>query len=245
MPIYDVPLRATPTLAEWTPVSPDETEKLISAAVNKTCDLDPAHTWLVKEMRGLLSPFISLLFNKSLISGCFPAAFQQALVRPLLKKPGLDAGDRKSFRPVSNLPLLSKLLERVVQARLQAFLDINRLMPTAQSAYWKYHSTETATAKVFDDLLLATDRGQVSALCLLDLTAAFDTVDHQLLLRHLKCQFGLRGIALGWFQSYLSGRSYRVIYAGSTSSVIYIVCSVPQGCLPISLLKHFFVMLVK
>ena len=77
--------------------------------------------------------------------------------------------------------------------------------------------------------LVATDRGQVSALCLLDLTAAFDTVDHQLLLRRLVCQFGLRGIALGWFQSYLSGRSYRVIYAGSTSSVIYIVCSVPQG----------------
>ena len=65
MPIYDVPLRATPTLAEWTPVSPDETEKLISTAVNKTCDLDPAPTWLVKQMRGLLSPFITLLFNKS------------------------------------------------------------------------------------------------------------------------------------------------------------------------------------
>ena len=102
------------------------------------------------------------------------------------------------------------------------FLDINRLMPTAQSAYRKYHSTETATAKVFNDLLLATDRGQVSALCLLDLIAAFDTVDHQLLLRRLECQFGLRGIALGWFQSYLSGRSYHVIYAGSNSSVIYI-----------------------
>ena len=120
---------------------------------------------------------------------------------------------------MSNLPLLFKLLDRVVQARLQAFLDINRLMPTAQSAYRKYHSTETATAKVFNDLLHATDRGQVSALCLLDLTAAFDTVDHQLLLRRLECQFGLRGTALGWFQSYLSGRSYRhysVIYAGST-----------------------------
>ena len=64
--------------------------------MNKTCDLDPVPTWLVKEMRGVLSPFITLLFNKSLISGCFPAAFKQALVRPLLKKPGLDAGDRKS-----------------------------------------------------------------------------------------------------------------------------------------------------
>jgi len=111
-PIYDVPLRATPTLAELTPVSPGESEKLISAAVNKTCDLDPAPSWLVKEMRGLLSPFITLLFNKSLITGCFPAAFKQALVRPLLKKPGLDAGDRKSFstcvQPAIALPIVGE-----------------------------------------------------------------------------------------------------------------------------------------
>ena len=74
------------------------------------CDFcSPAPTWLVKEMRGLLSPFITLLFNKSLISGCFPAAFKQALVRPLLKKPGLDAGDRKSFRPVSQVHYVNKI----------------------------------------------------------------------------------------------------------------------------------------
>ena len=106
----------------------------------------------------------------------------EALVRPLLKKVGLDAGDQKSFRHVSNLPFLSKLLERVVQARLQAFLESNR-PPKTQSA--KYHSTETAVTGVYNDLLLAADRGQVSALCLLDLTAAFDSVDHELLFIHL------------------------------------------------------------
>ena len=105
----------------------------------------------------------------------FPAAFKEALVCPRLKKVGFDAGDQKSFRPVSNLPFLSKLLERVVQVRLQAFLESNRLMPKTQSAYRKYHRTETAVTRVYNDLLLAADRGQVSALCLLDLTAAFDT----------------------------------------------------------------------
>ena len=74
------------------------------------------------------------------------------LVRLLLKKVGLDAGDQKSFRPVSNLPFLSKLLEGVVQARLQAFLESNRLMPKTHSAYRKYHSTETAVTRVYTDL---------------------------------------------------------------------------------------------
>ena len=83
--------------------------------------------------------------------------------------------------------------------------------------------------KVVNDLLLAADSGQISALCLLDLTAAFDTVDHELLISRLERQFGLRGVVLEWFRSYLSGRTFRVVFSGSTSSIIYIVCSVPQG----------------
>jgi len=102
-------------------------------------------------------------------------------------------------------------------------------MPPTQFAYWKFHSTETAVSKVYNDLLLAADEGQVSALCLLDLTAAFDTVDHELLLLRLERQFGLRGTVLQWFRSYLSGRSIRVLYGGSMSSIVYILCSVPQG----------------
>jgi len=95
-------------------------------------------------------------------------------------------------------------IEKLMQVMFQAFLDIIRLMPKAQSAYRKYHSTETATARVYNDLLLATaDRRQVAALCLLDLSAAFDTLDHVLLLRRLECRFGLRSGALVWFRSYL------------------------------------------
>ena len=93
------------------------------------CQLDPAPTWLVKEMRGLLAPFVALLFNKSLDTGCFPAEFKQAVVRPLLKKSGLDTAEMKNYRPVSILSFLSKLLEKVVQDRLQAFLDSSDLMP--------------------------------------------------------------------------------------------------------------------
>jgi len=83
--------------------------------------------------------------------------------------------------------------------------------------------------KVYNDLLLAADVGQVSVLCLLDLTTAFDTVDHQLLLHRLERQYGLRGVVLAWFSSYLADRSFRVSYNGDMSFEVYVLCSVPQG----------------
>ena len=98
-----------------------------------------------------------------------------------------------------------------------------------QSAYLRFHSTETAVIKVYNDLLLAADNGDVSALCLLDLTAAFDTVDHDLMMLKLEHQFGLRGVVLDWFRSYLCGRTYRVIHGGKTSCIVHVICSVPQG----------------
>jgi len=133
-PLYDVPHKATPTLEEWTAITSDEVETLISSALCKSCQLDQAPTWLVKEMRTLLSSFISLLFSKSLASGCYPSLLKEGVVRPLLKKHGLDAGEMKNYRPVSNLPFLSKLLKRVAQTRLQHFLDSNGLMLRSQSA---------------------------------------------------------------------------------------------------------------
>lgn len=206
-----------------------DVEKLIGSAINKTCQLDPVPTWLVKEHCSLLSPFIALLFNESLSTGYFPNKYKHAMVFPLLKKNNMDANELKSFRPVSNLPFLSKLLEKAIQTRLQTLLDEHDLTPRHQSAYRKHHSTETALIKVYNDLLTATDQGQVSALCLLDLTAAFDTVDHEILTLRLEHQFGVGGRALAWFRSYLKDRTYCVVYGGNTSSIVRVTCSVPQG----------------
>ena len=83
--------------------------------------------------------------------------------------------------------------------------------------------------KVYNDLGLAADNGDVSALCLLDLTAAFDTVNNDLMMLKLERQFGLRGVVLDWFRSYLCCRTYRVIHGGKTSCTFYVICSVPQG----------------
>jgi len=231
-PLHEVSYRTTAsTLDDCSAVTDDEVEKLIASALNKTCQLDPAPTWLVKEMWVLLAPFIALLFNRSLAVGYFPTEIKQAVVRPLLKKSGLDAVDLKNYRSVSNLSFLSKLLEKVVQVRLQAFLDGNDLMPCAQSAYRKYHSTETAVANDLLGLLTA-DQGQVSALCLLDLTAVFDTIDHELLLLwNVTSDYVWDGVTLQSLGSYLSGRSFQVLCGGSMSSSVVrpILCSVPQG----------------
>ena len=108
----------TPTISELAPVTAEEVERMIGLSPNKSCQLDPAPTWLVKDMRTLLSPPIAGLFNLSLATGCFPTEFKKAVVRPRLKKTGLDTSERKNYRPVSNLSFLSKLLERVVQTRL-------------------------------------------------------------------------------------------------------------------------------
>jgi len=96
-------------------------------------------------------------------------------------------------------------------------------MAVTQSACRQYHSTETAVTKVYNDLLLAADEGDVSALCLLDLTAAFDTVDHDVLMLRLERLFGLRGVVLQWFSSYLLDRTFQVVYGGSSSSMVIIV----------------------
>ena len=104
----------------------------------------------------------------------------------------------------------SYMLERVILRRLLEHLKVNGLFPSVQSAYRKCHSTETAMARVLSDILMALDRGDVAALALLDLSAAFDTVDHCILLRHLRESYGISGAALTWISSSVPDRSSAV-----------------------------------
>ena len=118
------------------------------------------------------------MVNLSLQSGKFAENWKNALVRPLLKKSGLDQTVFKNFRPISNLQFVSKLTEREVAKQISDYMNTNNLFPSLQSAYRKYHSTETALLKVKNDLLINMNNGHVTLLVLLDLSAAFDTVDH-------------------------------------------------------------------
>jgi len=119
-------------------------DALSDSSVEQDMSARSSPTWLVKDMRRLLSPIICLLFNKSLTTCCFPREFKDAIVRPVPNKSGLDTSELKNYRPVSNLPFLSKLPEKVVQVRILAFFDRNGLMPKTQSAYRRFHSRETA-----------------------------------------------------------------------------------------------------
>ncbi len=151
----------------------------------------------------ILAPFLVELFNRSLVQGIVPAAFRTAYITPLLKKSDLDPADPKSYRPISNLSVLSKLLERLVARQLLAYLTASKLLPELQSAYRAFHSTETAILKVLADILRAVDGGDLAMLTLLDLSAAFDTVDHATLLTRLRKSYGLGGSVHRWFKAYL------------------------------------------
>jgi len=124
---------------------------------------------------------------------------------------------------------MSKIVEQLVCRRLVAYLNKHNFFPTLQSAYRKFHSTETSVLKVVCDALLAADRGEVTLLGFLDLSAAFDTVDHKILVDRRHVTYGLRGQALDWIHSFVSNRMQSVSFAGTQSIWSTILCGVPQG----------------
>ena len=166
--------------------------------------------------------------NKSLSSGIVPHCFKHALVKPLLKKASLDPNCLKHYRPLSNLPVLSKVLERIVLKQFFLHLQSHSLLEPFQPAYRKCHRTETALLRAVNDLLQASDRGCVSISSLLDLSAAFDTIDYNILITRLPSTFDCSGMVLEWFISYLSCRT-QFVFVGHESSPSVLKCGVPQG----------------
>ena len=174
---------------------------------------------------------VGTMCNASLREGLLPESQKAAVITPVLKKPGLDPDDCKNYRPISNLTFVSKVVERLVARQLTDYLQENQLLPTYQSAYRRGHSTETALLKVISDIFDAADANpsRVTLLGMLDLSAAFDTVDHETLLARLQTSYGICGPALSWVASFLTTRSQVVAFNGQTSSVRRLRHGVPQG----------------
>ena len=147
------------------------------------------------------------MINLSLSTVTMPDCLKTAVITPKLKKSTLDFEEFKNVRPVSNLMFISKIIERDVAFQLNNYLDANGLNEVFQSAYKKHHSTETALLRVDNGILRAIDDQSTVILMLLDLSAAFDTVDHSILLNRLSSRFGIKGTALHWFKSYLTNRN--------------------------------------
>ena len=186
-------------------VSHDDVASAVRSLPNKQCTSDPIPTWLFKECSAEFVPFLCHLFNISLSSGVVPATFKSAYICPLLKKPDLDSADVKNYRPISNLTVISKLLEKLVTRQLLGYLSVNKLLPDWQSAYRAFRSTETAITGLLSDIFTALDTVDIAALALLDLSAAFDTADHAILLQRLRTSFGLNGTSCVVLVLFISG----------------------------------------
>ena len=149
--------------------------------------------------------------------GVVPPDFKQPLVTPPIKKKTLCRNEFKNYGPISNLSFLSKTLEKIVAKRLNAHTEELLLSNHVQSAYKRFHSTETALLKIHNDIICNMDNDKVTALTLLYLSAAFDTIDHSTLLERLHGHFGISGTVFKWFKSYISNRPQRVHIHGSLS----------------------------
>jgi hypothetical protein len=223
------PKVSPPNFETLQPTTLNEIRQIVFSSPSKQCLLDIMPTDILKQCFDVLGPVITDLVNLSLSSGHFPSSFAKAVVLPLLKKSTLSPQEFCNYRPISNLNFISKIIERVVLGRVNSHLSMHNLLLPHQSAYRKFHSTETALLAVHNNVINAMDNGKVTALIMLDLSAAFETVDHNILFHRLEHWFGITGIALEWFKSYLQDRTQSVCCNGVHSKLNTVKFGVPQG----------------
>ena len=178
-----------PSFEAFEPLSENDVYNLIMDSKKKSSCLDPVPIDLLMKCLDVLLPVITKIINISLDTGCFPNDWKEAIILPILKKAGLESSF-DNLRPISNLAYISKLIQRVVYNQIHDHLLCWNHYPILQSAYRQYHSTETALLKVLNDILMNMNSQRVTLLVLLDLSSAFDTIDHKILLERLSSKFG-------------------------------------------------------
>ncbi len=219
----------TTILDNFSLVTKEELIKIISTMNKTTCASDPFPTKLLMSHLPTIIDVILHIVNLCISTSIFPMSCKSSIVKPLIKKPGLDSEILKNYRPVSNLSFLSKIIEKVISIRILAHITDNDIIDKFQSAYKCGHSTETALLRVYNDIVTTVGKGSGSFLVLLDLSAAFDTIDHNNLFMILSKYVGITGDALLLIKSYFSDRSQQVCIDNIMSDLASIVCGVPQG----------------
>ena len=155
------------------------------------------------------------IINSCITRSDIPSDWKHSIVQPIFKSG--NPSDPANFRPISLVPVIMKIVERVIHRQLYYYLSHNHLLSSTQHGFRPRHSTETALLSVTDSILAATDRGEISLLCLLDLSKCFDAINHEILIQKLR----LHGVETSWFAAYLHGHTQSVsLYDGSKSKVL-------------------------
>lgn len=220
---------ATPTdhRFQFTPVNSDIIEKTINKLATKTSTgFDNLSTKLLKSINSVLSPIITLIFNQSITTGIFPSKLKIAKVTPIFKKGTNNLLD--NYRPISILPAISKVFEKIMFQQLHTYFQSNNLYFNSQYGFREQHSTELATIEFIDQVTLSLDKGEIPISIYLDLSKAFDTIDHKILTHKLK-YYGIQGTTLKLCIDYLTNRKQYVEIDGFTSDKATITTGVPQG----------------
>ena len=218
-------------LTEFSTLTCEDIKSLILDMNSKSCQLDPMPTWLVKECIDVLSPILTHIVNTSLRNHIFPSSLKHATITPIIKDSDEDSEQYSNYRPISNTSFVAKLLEKSALQQINLHIEAQQLHAEVQSGYRKYHSCETATLKVVNDMKRDVAQGKVNALLLLDLSAAFDTVDHEILLQRVAKSYGLTSNTAKWLKSYLEHRTFSVHIGGEDSKIMNMLFGVPQGSL--------------
>ena len=201
--------------------------KIISDLSDKnSCGVDDISSKLLKTISPVIAAPLAHIINQSLCTGIFPDRLKIAKVIPLYKKDDPHMVD--NYRPISLLPVLSKVFERAAFNQLYDYMQRNKLLYANQYGFRKLHSTELASVELVDRIRLDIDSGKIPLSVFLDLSKAFDTLDHSILLQKIKF-YGVSGTSLQWFTSYLVNRQQLVDVAGTHSTLINLTTGVPQG----------------
>ena len=196
------------------PVTENEIRRLIQFLKEAAAGYDGLRSSILKLSLPHISSPLTYVINLSLIEGIFRDEMKIATVIPLFK---YDQEMLNKYRPVSLLCSLSKVFEKVMYSRLIKFLDAHSILYSYQFGFRKFHSTNMAIMTMVDKLTKHLDNGDFFLGVFLDFSRAFDTVDHDILVRKLS-YYGIRGNALVWFQSYLLNRKQFVVYNGISST---------------------------
>ena len=221
------------------PIHPSEVLEIISNLSNsKAFGLDGIDTYIIKLVKNELGPAITHILNLSIAQSKFPTSWKSTKVVPLHKKD--DPLNPANYRPVAIIPVLSKILEKAVYVQMFKYLSDNNLIHPNHHAYRPGHNTTTALLQMYDTWTEGLEHGKMCGVCLLDMSAAFDTVSHELLIKKLGL-LGFKDDILQWFRSYLSDRRQCVSINGALSKFLPVSSGVPQGSVLGPLLYYLFV----